>query len=85
MFAFGMVALEIFTGDVPFVEKFVTNEDAMNCIREGCRPNRPNCAKVGLTDEMWNLLNLCWEKDGGKRKVIKDVVQTLRGLGGDDR
>ena len=71
VYAFGMVAVEAFTGKVPFHEKFVV--DAMNCILEGKVPR--NHGDKPLTDEMWNFLERCWEKDPQKRPVIEKVVE----------
>ena len=52
LFAFGMLAVEIFTGEVPFVGQ--GDEVVVFQILKGGRPKMPeNSQEVGLTVEMW--------------------------------
>ena len=73
VFAFGMLAVEIFTGEVPFVEQ--GEEAVVLQILKGGRPKMPEDAQeVGLTIEMWGLIESCWRQNPKKRPTIKNVV-----------
>jgi hypothetical protein len=43
------------------------------------RPNRPT-ANMGRTflNELWNLVEACWEQEPSERPDMVDVVQTMR-------
>ena len=74
VFAFGMVAVEVFTGNVPFGE--MRNEQCIHRISRGGRPERPDRHQVvGLQDEMWTAIKSCWERNPKKRPTIEEVVE----------
>ena len=74
VFAFAMLAVEVFTGKVPFDKQ--KNEAVVVSILEGSRPKMPeNAQAVGLTGEMWNLLESCWRQDPKKRPTMEEVVR----------
>jgi hypothetical protein len=73
VFASAMLAVEIFTGEVPFPEQ--RNQGAAIRIFRGDRPEfPPNAEAVGLTIEIWGLLQRCWRQDPTERPTIDDVV-----------
>ena len=77
VFAFGMFATEVFTGKIPFGEQ--KNEDVVINILAGARPKMPgNAQDVGLTGEMWKLLEDCWHQNPKKRPAMKEVVKRLQ-------
>ena len=74
VFAFAMLALEAFTGRIPFEEQVA--EVAAHRISRGDRPKMPtNAQKVGLTIGIWKLLESCWHHDPKKRPPVKQVVR----------
>ena len=74
VFAFGMFAVEVFTGKVSFDEQ--KNEAAVLRISQGGRPEVPgNAQAVGLTGEMWELLESCWQQDPKKRPTMEEIVE----------
>jgi len=79
IFAFAMLSVEVFTGNVPFGNmrnKFVDVQ-----IVDGKRPNRPQAGEqVGLTEEMWKSIGKCWTEDPNKRPVIDEVVRAWDGF-----
>ena len=80
VFAFAMVTVEVFTGKVPF------GDQADNNITFGIpnkkRPDKPSTSdQVGLTDEMWRIIERCWDNDPGRRPPISDVVKEWPGRG----
>ena len=74
VFAFAMLAVEVFTGNVPFEEQ--KNEAVMFRISLGDRPEMPgNAQTTGLTAEMWELLGSCWQQDPEERPTMEEVVK----------
>ncbi|KAF9643163.1 kinase-like protein [Thelephora ganbajun] len=74
VFAFGMFAVEVFTGKIPFEEQ--KNEAVVLRISQGGRPDMPaNAQAVGLTGEMWKLLENCWHQNPKKRPAMGEVVR----------
>ena len=84
VFAFGMFAVEVFTGKIPFEEH--KNEAVVLRISQGGRPEIPrNAQAVGLTTEMWNVLESCWQQNPKKRPTMQEVVMKWqRFVGFDD-
>jgi len=74
VFAFGMLAVEVFTGKIPFEGQ--TNETAVLLIARGDRPKMPeNAQAVGLTGEIRKLLKGCWQQNPKKRPTMEDIVR----------
>ena len=74
VFAFGMFAFEVFTGDIPFKEQ--KNEAVVVQISRGVRPKMPaNAQAVGLTTVMWEVLENCWKQKPEERLTIQKVVE----------
>ena len=83
VFAFGMFAVEVFTGKVPFEEQ--KNEAVVLRISQGGRPEMPRDAHaVGLTGEMWSVFESCWRQDPKKRPKIQEVVRKWQKFAGGD-
>jgi serine/threonine protein kinase len=77
VFAFGMLAVEVFTGKVPLVEH--ENGAVVFQILGGVRPEMPeNAQEVGLTAEVWKLIASCWQENQKKRPTIEEVVARWR-------
>lgn len=67
------------TGAPPFASR-QKPELACQVALEGERPPRPkNSESLGITNEIWDLLELCWAKDVSSRPVINHVVTCLEG------
>jgi len=79
IFAFAMVAIEVFTGKRPFEGK--GSPSAANRIVERYRPEFPeNAEEVGLVTHMKELIQKCWEQDPVQRPTIDEVVKALEDL-----
>jgi len=79
VFAFGMFAVEVFTGKVPFEGQ--KNEAVVLLISRGGRPEIPGDAQaVGLTSEVWKLLESCWQQNPKKQPTMEEVVRRLQGF-----
>ena len=74
VYAFAMLMVETFSGAVPFGN--LKSEMVVLRVLRGGRPERPrNAQAVGLTDEMWKLLQRCWQQDPDKRPTMEEVVR----------
>ena len=77
VFAFAMFAVEVFTGKIPFGEQ--KNEAVVVRISQGGRPEMPDDAReVGLTSDMWALLENCWQQNPNRRPSMREVVRRWR-------
>jgi son of sevenless-like protein len=80
VWSFGMLCLEILSGDVPFAgirrDLAVPRE-----IDNGVLPKHPGLVAVsqGLSDAIWKLLQKCWEREPAKRPSITEVKNSLLG------
>lgn len=75
-YALGMVVYEVLRGKVPFYRD--TNLSVVVMVSDGQRPKRPQGAKgAWFGDNVWNLLQRCWEPSPGDRPGIEDVLDLL--------
>ena len=79
LFAFGMVVAEVMTGKLPFEE--MSDSGAALRISKGERPELPEYTQDnGLTPQLRELVQKCWDQDPAKRPTIDEVVATLKAL-----
>ena len=79
VFAFAMLAVEVFSGKVPFGN--MRNESVVIQIASGKRPPKPQAAEqLGLSPEMWKFIEKCWSANPNKRPTIDEVVSTWEGF-----
>jgi len=82
IFAFAMLAIEVFTGELPFGS--VRHETAILMIARGQRPEKPP-ESCGLTTEMWKFIQRCWHQNPTKRPDIDAVVTAWQGFDSQER
>lgn len=79
VFAFAMLAVEVFTGKVPFGS--MKNEAVVISIAKGKRPEKPPAAEeLGLTADMWRFIEKCWNQNPSERPNITEVVDAWEGF-----
>ena len=70
-------------GDAPFAEKYkgypihMAQFQLIRDIVGGELPEKPsmeNCARAGLTDEIWKVLQECWATDPLRRPSAHDLL-----------
>lgn len=72
----------MFSGEIPFYDDRVETRVILGVMR-GKRPTRPSddLSNVrGLSDEMWKLIEVCWDEEPMRRPPIARVVEWLRVL-----
>ncbi|KZT03176.1 kinase-like protein [Laetiporus sulphureus 93-53] len=79
IYALSMVMWETFTGRVPFDE---CPRDAMVILKiiSGHRPSRPDSPDLkalGLSDQIWQLMEKCWSREPKDRPCARSVMEDL--------
>ncbi|KAG5634158.1 hypothetical protein H0H81_003126 [Sphagnurus paluster] len=75
VYAWACVCYEIFAERVPFFEDPRDHAVIMK-VSKGARPSKPNYA-AALTDEIWALMNKCWERQPSQRPSSALVLSKL--------
>ncbi|KAF9780742.1 hypothetical protein BJ322DRAFT_279145 [Thelephora terrestris] len=82
VFALGMVAVEVFTGQVPFPDDSPLM--AMKKIVEGEQPLQPpKRQRLGLSYELWALIQSSWSPEVDDRPSVSTFVSFLEGANPD--
>lgn len=69
---------KVFTGLYPFHESRL-DAQVINKVMTGKRPLQPDYARpLGLTDEVWQIMERCWREDRRKRPRISSALQDLK-------
>ena len=77
IYATAMVIYQVLTGTVPFGRK--TGPEVVFQVLEGVRPSKPtNAQKLGLSGQVWKLLEDGWQQARELRPSVKDVLSRLR-------
>lgn len=75
-YALGMVILEVLSGQAPF--KPFRDVIVMRMVIEGKRPGKPVGPEgAWFTDDLWEMLNLCWESHRENRPSVATVLGLL--------
>ena len=64
---------QVFTGAVPFNNNLPAA--AVLAIMSGTRPSRP--IHSDFTDELWTLMQRCWNQDPHLRPEVTEVLKVL--------
>ncbi|RXW13028.1 hypothetical protein EST38_g12827 [Candolleomyces aberdarensis] len=81
-YSFGMAILELFTGKYPFAERKRDASVIHDVVVSKKVPQRPREAAVvmWLTDEIWSLMERCWQHNGSLRPQMEEVKRSLESL-----
>ena len=71
-----LISIQVFTGAIPFCD--LRSLDAMVAIGGGKRPTRP--AHPAITEELWELIQHCWNHDPDSRPEAAEAAQILLAL-----
>jgi serine/threonine protein kinase len=76
VYALAMLFLEVLTGELPFSELSSDFHVTVTVLR-GRRPQRPT-ALPELTDDLWRLIEHCWDQETVQRPHITAILDRLR-------
>ncbi|CAE6531696.1 unnamed protein product [Rhizoctonia solani] len=84
VWSFGMLCLEVLTGQPPFYPKHRIDGQVIATLIQGNLPERPEPQEAmcqrGLSDEMWKLMNRCWEWKPTARPEMRTLASEVRKL-----
>ena len=76
-YAFGMVIFEVLSGELPF--SCYLDYAVIVKVLAGERPERPQGLEgMWLTDDIWSVLEHCWEPVPGNRPSVPEVLRSLK-------
>ena len=76
-YALGMVIYEVLSGRAPFAPANAAPPIIWKVLK-GERPERPKGKEGALfTDDLWEILGLCWKQQPGERTSAKAVLRCL--------
>ena len=76
-YAFGMVIYEVLSGELPFSS--YVDYTVIAKVLDGERPERPQGLEgMWFTDDIWSVLEHCWEPVPGNRLSVPQVLQSLK-------
>ena len=69
--------MQVLTGTLPFGR--LPMPEVVSKVLEGERPTKPaNALELGLSDEVWKLLEDCWQPQRALRPSVKDVLDRVQ-------
>ena len=75
IWSFGLLCLEVFTGKDPF--DCHSDHYVPVLLSQGAHPEHPGSTAVGLSPEMWDLMQSCWQIDPTQRPSISEIQSTI--------
>ena len=76
-YAFGMVIYEVLSGELPFSS--YADLVVILKVAAGRRPERPQGLEgMWFTDDIWSVLEHCWDPVPGNRPSIPEVLRSLK-------
>jgi serine/threonine protein kinase len=82
VYAFASVCYEIFSGNWPFHD-LKKEYQIMFAVQSGKRPPRPShdLSRIrGLNDEIWHLIDACWDQEPFQRPTSSQILNQLQAL-----
>jgi len=77
-YAFGMLAFEIFTDEIPFTSlKAKSHGQIMIRVLKGVRPLRSSDQQLRISDVMWRTMEDCWVKEPAERPLATAILQRI--------
>ncbi|KAF9781280.1 kinase-like domain-containing protein [Thelephora terrestris] len=77
IYAMAMVIYQVLTGTLPFGKK--TGPEVVFQVMGGVKPSKPSKAlELGLSEELWELLEECWQTERQLRPQVNDVLGRVK-------
>lgn len=78
IYAFGMLAFEIFTDEIPFATlKARSHGQIMIRVLKGVRPLRSSDQQLRISDTTWQIMEECWVKEPTERPSAAAIVRRI--------
>lgn len=78
-YSFAMAILELLTGKHPFSDCKTTAAVICEIVVNHKTPPRPEVAlQSWLSDELWELMCACWQKEASSRPSMAQVTSTIQ-------
>jgi len=79
IYAFAMVAFEVFTGHEPYwaAEVWHLNIEVMHRIQHGMRPQLPSDKEDCISNTMWVTMENCWDQEPARRPSAAEVASRM--------
>jgi len=78
IYAFAMVAFEIFTEEIPYHSLRAKNlGQIMLLVHQGARPARSSDTQQRISDTMWEIIQNCWDHEPSRRPSVTVVLQRV--------
>ncbi|KAI9508854.1 ras guanine nucleotide exchange factor domain-containing protein [Russula earlei] len=78
IWSFGLLCLEVFTGNDPYSS--IADVYVPILLNEGKTPEHPGPTAVGLSPDMWELMQSCWQINPTERPPMPTVLSLIRHL-----
>ncbi len=78
IWSFGLLCLEVFTGNDPYHGHSDFYVPVL--LSQGAHPDHPGSMTLGLTPEMWDLMQSCWQFDPALRPSMSEIQSTIRDM-----
>jgi len=76
IYAFGLVILQVLTGEIPF--RGVRTTELGFSVVQGLRPDKPaNAPTIGFSEPLWIFVQGCWARNMNMRPKVAEVVTHL--------
>ncbi|KAF9781364.1 kinase-like domain-containing protein [Thelephora terrestris] len=77
IYAMAMVIYQVLTGTLPYGKR--TGPEVVFQVMGGVKPPKPlNALEIGLSDELWELLDKCWQTKRQLRPQVNDVLSRVK-------
>jgi son of sevenless len=78
VWSFGLLCLEVFTGEDPYNSHSDLAAHAL--LRKGIIPEYPGSTAGGLSPHMWEITQCCWRVDPDERPSISEIKLVIYAL-----
>ncbi|KAH9967848.1 hypothetical protein BC827DRAFT_1263627 [Russula dissimulans] len=78
IWSFGLLCLEVFTGEDPYSS--YTDVYIPVVLNRGETPNHPGSKAIGLSSDMWEVMQSCWQVSPAERPSMSMILDIMRRL-----
>lgn len=84
IYALGMTVYQVLTGNWPFFPR--REGEVVHAVILGERPPKPgNAEEIGMTEDLWHLMEACWRENRKVRPAIAEVLSKFYDITGEGK